>query len=488
MNYQRNLILSAAVSAAFGITSMSAHAGVGSALPATISTAALVNNTTAVTGNQVVYSTVVPLANATTYYIYVQLATGVFSTAVAQANLILPTGITFTSVANSTDGTFAVYTVATTAAVPVNSLITFIPTAAGAISNLTSLDTPAGGNVVINISIGSRSQVTTSLHDIDSAAGGPVITFTPPEAFFACSSGLGKACSSALGAPFGGNLGVEAAKIDVQGGAGTSITGSVWATPANTVEFGGFMVTDNPGVLAADNATAWDIATEYNAAGGITATLSGNFAAATPAGSIFLDTADTTCSTSAIALNLNAASNAASGSGTPVASGNAYGVCVTYDGTTVIQPTSPTIGITMVQVAGFAGTALPFGPSTLYNLTQNGGSVTIRAYLPAASGYSDVVRIINVGSNVATVAVARIDPATGLTGPSGTLPGTVAVGAAVNYLPSVIETALGGPLAAGDRPRLIFTANTNIEGQNYILNPDMTVTTLHGNETAPGSN
>jgi hypothetical protein len=486
MNYQRNLILSAAVSAAFGITSMSAHAGVGSALPATISTAALVNNTTPITGNQVVYSTQVPLANATTYYIYVQLATGVFSSAVAAGNIILPAGVNFTSVANSTDGTFAVYTVATTAAIPVNSLITFLPTTVGAISNLASLDTPAGGNVVVNISIGSKSQLTSSLHDIDSPAGGAVITFTPPEAYFACSSGQGKTCATALGAPFAFTA-VETTQINVSGGPGTGLTASIWATPALTVEFGGFTVTDNPGVLAADNATAWDIATEYAAAGGITATLSGNFAAATPANSIFLDTADATCSTASIPLGLNAATTVANGSGTPLASSLPYGVCVTYDGTTVIQPTNPTIGITMVQVTGSAGTPLTFGPSTLYSLTQNGGTVTIRTYLPAASGYGDVVRIINVGSNIATVSVARIDPATGHIGATGTLPGTIAVGAAVNFLPSVIEAALGGPLAASDRPRLVFTANTNIEGQNYVLNPDMTITTLHGIETAPGS-
>src|ERR1019366_1265474 len=110
--------------------------------------------------------------------------------------------------------------------------------------------------------------------------------------------------------------------------------------------------------------------------------------------------------------------------------------------------------------------------------------VIIRAYIPAAAtGYTDVVRIINTGQVSSTVSVARIDPTTGTVGSSAVLPGgAVAAGGAMNYTASQIETALGGPFAAADRPRLMFTANTNIEGQNYIVNPSGALTTLHGRD------
>ena len=81
MNQKRNLILSAAVAAALGVTAMSAHAGVASALPAKIATAALKNNAQGFAGNQLTYSTQVPLSNATIYYVYVKLQNGVFSAA-----------------------------------------------------------------------------------------------------------------------------------------------------------------------------------------------------------------------------------------------------------------------------------------------------------------------------------------------------------------------------------------------------------------------
>ena len=81
MTRQRNLILSAAVAAAFGATAMSAHAGVASALPAKIATAALKNNAQQFKGNQLTYSTQVPLSYNTVYYVYVKLLTGTFTIA-----------------------------------------------------------------------------------------------------------------------------------------------------------------------------------------------------------------------------------------------------------------------------------------------------------------------------------------------------------------------------------------------------------------------
>src|SRR5580700_10050358 len=120
MNRQQNLILSAAVAAAFGATAMSAHAGVASALPAKIATAALKNNAQQFKGNQLTYSTQVPLSALTIYYVYVKLLTGTVTQAPTAAlfssnNATLQAALQGATGALSSDSTFAVYTLAATA-------------------------------------------------------------------------------------------------------------------------------------------------------------------------------------------------------------------------------------------------------------------------------------------------------------------------------------------------------------------------------------
>jgi len=494
MNRQTNLILSAAVAAAFGATAMSAHAGVASALPAKIATVAISSNSQAIKGNQLSYSTQVPLSNATVYYVYVKLLTGTFS-AIPNPAVVFssPTGtmnaaLTGSVGALSADSTFAVYTLAsTTGAIPVNTLILFTPGAAnatGEVDNLTSL--LGGGNVNEQISIGSSSNTSSVLADIDSAAGGNIITFTAPQTYLALPSSASDGAWTAFG--FGVD-GPETVQINVSGSGATGVTLSVPVGPPPgttfggaplTVDLGAFSVTDVAGVKDATQVNNWTIANEYPA-GSLSATLTGNFAAES---SIFVSST-ANCGTPIVAdaFTLNTAKTIAtmSGGNTP-ASGVGVAICMTVNGTTVIPSTTPALSIALSTVVASLDQGAPedFGPTNLYSLLPNGGTVVIRAYLPAATPFVDVVRIINNGQVSSAVSVARIDPTTGSIGAAGTLPGTLAAGAATNYTNTQIETALGGALLAGDRPRLLFTANTAIEGQNYIINPDGTVTTLHG--------
>jgi hypothetical protein len=488
MNRQRNLILAAAVSAAFGVTAMSAHAGVASALPAKIATVALVSNSQGVKGNAVTYSTIVPLSNQTIYYVYVKLTNGVFATAPAAAtvlsssnNAALESALTSATAATlSTDGTFVVYTLAqTTATVTSQSTIIFTPTGTngsqGGASGLTAL--LAGGSVNAVISIGSSAQTTTPLADIDSASGGNIITFTAPQSYTAISSGAAPASFTNLAV---GGTGPETAVINVANGTGTTLASNAMVSGSTSlIDFGGFVVTDIPGVLDASQANSWSIANEYPAsAHSLAATVTGNFAAAS---SLYLSI-NANCSTSINSLTLNSAKTMATLAGGTLTSGQGEVLCMQTNGTTTIPATTPAINISLTTGTGSVDTGAPenFGPSTLYSLGQNGGTVTIRAYIPAAaSGYSDVVRIINIGQVASTVSVARIDPVTGVVGTAGVLPGTLAAGGATNYSAATIEAALGGALSATDRPRLLFTANTTIEGQNYIVNPNGTLTTLH---------
>lgn len=491
MNRQRNLILSAAVAAAFGATAMSAHAGVASALPAKIATAALKNNAQQFKGNQLTYSTQVPLSNATVYYVYVKLLTGTFTgvpaaTLFSSNNAQLSTALVGGTGQLSADGTFAVYTLAaTTGVIPVNTTISFTPigtgAASGGVNDLTSLLT--GGNVNEQISIGSSANTSSVLADIDSAAGGNIITFTAPQTYAAFSSGVGPGTFTALGV---GGTGPETTLINVALGTGVSLTPTAMTGGTQTIDFGGFVLTDVGGVLDASQAASWDIVNEYTG-GALSVTVTGNFAAAS---SLYLST-DAACTNVANALTLNTAKTSATlAAGTLFAtSGLGQVVCMITNGTTSIPSTTPTISVTTSSTPTSLdqGAPLSYGPSTLYALTPNGGTVIIRAYLPAAAtGYIDVVRIINIGQVSSSVSVARIDPVTGAVGASGVLAGgPLAAGGATNYTATQIETALGGPLASGDRPRLLFTANTTIEGQNYILNPDGTITTLHGTDDGP---
>jgi hypothetical protein len=489
MTHQRNLILSAAVAAAFGVTAMSAHAGVASALPAKIATAALLNNAQGFVGNPLTYSTQVPLSNNTVYYVYVKLISGVFS-AVPSAGLFTSSSpvlsaalVGSTASALSADTTFVVYTLAaTTAVVPVNTTISFTPSgtaaAQGGVSGLTAL--LSGGNVNEAISIGSSANTTTQLADIDTSAGGNIITFTAPLAYLAESSGTTPAVFTQLGV---GGTGPETTQINVATGTGVALTPTAMNGGTSTIDFGGFVLSNVGGVLNAFQTNSWTIQNEYTG-GALAATVTGNFAAAS---SMYLST-DAACTNVANTLVLNTAKTSATlAAGTLEAtSGLGQVVCMIVNGTTAIPPTTPAINLTVSTTATSleAGAPLNFGPSSLYSLLPNGGTVTIRAYIPAAAtGYVDVVRIINVGQVASSVSVARIDPVTGTVGPSGLLAGgPIAAGGATNYTSAVIETALGGALASGDRPRLLFTANTAIQGQNYIVNPGGVLSTLHATD------
>jgi len=485
MTHQRNLILRAAVAAAFGFAGMSAHAGTGSALPALIATQAIKDNTTTVKGNPVTYSTQVPLSANTVYFVYVKLTAGTFASTPTALNAFTSNSsalsnslVSSTSQTLSADSTFAVYTLhSTTVVIPVNTTISFTPhgttTNTGEINGLAGL--LGGGNTNAVISIGSASQTTTPLADIDSAAGGNIITFTPATKQKGAASSASNFSSSFYG------IGVETAQINVSGGTGVALTNNInVAGSLNTLNFGALQFFDIPGVLLADQSAAWTIANQYTV-GSLGAVITGNFAAAA---SVYTATS-TVCATSLDSSTLNTAKTTATvTAGTPQATSVSQFICMQVDGKTSIPGTQPSIVATLTPTSTVPGSAITFAAVTLYNLQPNGGSATVRAYIPAAAtGYSDTVRIINIGQVAATVSVARIDPVTGVIGTSAVLPGgAVAAGGAMNYSASQIETALGGAFASGDRPRLLFQANTSIEAQNYIINPNGTLTTLHSKD------
>ncbi|MDP2827051.1 MAG: M12 family metallo-peptidase [Sulfuricellaceae bacterium] len=98
-----------------------------------------------------------------------------------------------------------------------------------------------------------------------------------------------------------------------------------------------------------------------------------------------------------------------------------------------------------------------------------------RTYVPAASastGYVSYLRVINTGSAVTPVSVARIDGVTGSVGSSAILTPSLAVKGARTFSAQEVEMALGTTLAAGDRPRIRVTgAISTVELQSFLLQP-----------------
>jgi hypothetical protein len=321
--------------------------------------------------------------------------------------------------------------------------------------------------------------VTTPLADIDNSAGGANITFTAAQMMTAYGSGQG-----AFAASFTGGA-VEGATINVATGTGINFTGFGADSSATSINFGGFYFSNIPGPLTADQVLPWTLANIYTASS-VGVTVTGNFAAAS---TIFV--ASTTGANCALGkslgtLTLNASKTIASASGLSIqntAGGYGNFICEIVDGKTVIPSTQPIL-TTSLKPTGptYPGNTLTFGPVSLYNLVPNGGLVIVRSYIPvAAGGYTSYVRVINTGSNSASISMAFVSDTTGVTGTSGVVGTAIPAGGAAIYSASQIEAVLGAQ-AAGARPRVQVTAPTSISVQHYIINPNGTLTTMHSSD------
>ncbi|HZW25303.1 MAG TPA: hypothetical protein VFF26_07460 [Gallionella sp.] len=99
----------------------------------------------------------------------------------------------------------------------------------------------------------------------------------------------------------------------------------------------------------------------------------------------------------------------------------------------------------------------------------------VRTYVPAAAaggGYVSSLRIINKGTIPTPVTVTAIDGSTGLVSASGTLIASLPPQAAVTYSAQQVEAALGIALLASERPRIRVTANTHVEVQSFLRQPN----------------
>jgi len=125
-------------------------------------------------------------------------------------------------------------------------------------------------------------------------------------------------------------------------------------------------------------------------------------------------------------------------------------------------------------------------PGGVFNETSDAqaghSAILVRTYVPVAaapSGYMSYLRIINVGTAATPITVAKIDPITGQTGPTGTLTASLPQGAAITVLSSQVEAALGSPIASNERPRILVTGiNSLLDVQSFLLQPGRAFTNV----------
>jgi len=482
---KRNLIIQAAVAGVFGAVSLSAFAGVANGIPAQLAAQAVPLATTPIATGSLAYSTQSPVAIGTAY-VYVKLNGGAKFVQAAASSLNAATLVAANTGATavvtvgagvvSTDQTFAVYPITVTAAsLPVNTTFTFkatgVAAATGGVTNVAFLGT-APASLTGTISIGSITGAATTLADIDSAATGNLVNTVNGETFAALQSGAATFVTAMGGAA------VETKQINVTSSTGVALTaGTTSNTGASTttINFGGYKFTDVPAVLAADAATAFNIATNYTVA--YNAVLTGSFLAAQGTGGrVFLSYNDATCATVSNTAVINAAGTTATFSAiAATATATPTFVCMQINNSNavVIPATTPSLVVTLVgTTAATANITTP--AATLYALNTNGATHDVMSYLPAATaGYTTYIRVINTGGVAANISAAVIDAVTGVAGTSAVIIPSLAAGGATNVSSATIEaaiTAAGGTVpAVATRPRLRVTAPSNITVQSYIL-------------------
>lgn len=423
--------------------------------------------------------------NGGTINLYFRLGNGATFTAVPAAGAFaLSAGVTLTV------GTPVLSTDKTTIVVPLNNAsgvnqtigvgatLTYTP-AAGQITNGTSNGTI---NASASASVAAANVNAATLpSDIDTPA-------PSAHAWTTVAAAITGAITPSSSFPTGG-LGVaETTRIDLtsSNGAGTRFTTPANAGSTTLVNLGAITFTDATGT---QNDTA--VGTEYTIAGTTGATpLSGTVTGSFKASSaMYLTTGAVSCAAGTkVAAGPDGVANGTSTvftfSGvTRPTTAVPYFVCYDVSGgssTGQIPVTQPVAAFTLAKTRATDVSNTANG--NLLNLQQNGATVTMRSYLPAAlTGYFVVARLINTGTIAAQISVQLVneDGTTGTSLPIGT---PVAPGGVARFNQSAIEAVIG-TLPSTARPRLRFSAPTNgLELQTIFNNSNGAYNNISGTE------
>lgn len=409
---------------------------------------------------------------------------GVVSDAVLSTDRTTATfAITYTANATLGVGSTLVYTPIAAAVDGVNSTMAVASTTITATTSLSAV-TPA----VVAPSLTTTPNTGTALSaELDGGVttAAVVATSTPAVVFAVTPSSsfpLGYSLIAGTGVGQAGVL--ETGRVDLL----AVSPGSRFTTPGATLSNANSATVINLGAVVMGNTAGVQVkadgTTAYLINGSVTANkLGGTVVGAFKTGSTMQLTTDAACTTAvataptgAFTLGTTFTFTDSTVPGIAALEGASVPsfICLTTPGTTGTVTLGAATANFAVTAANHVATtdAGNTASGTLYNLRQNGATVTVRNYMPAsfAPGFSQVIRIINNGTSTAQVSVAVINDSTGVTGAAVPVGSPVAAGGVMRLSQSQIETALGAAIDSTSRPRLVFTAPTSsMEAQSLML-------------------
>ena len=458
MKFQKSIIAFAVATAMMG-TAGAAFAGTASSTYNTYAVEAL-PSLTGVTPSANAYQTGILIADTTKFTMFLQLAGGAkWATAYAAADITLTGASTDAVAISSTDPTVMVINFTATANIASGTVMSF---AAGSSAKVNLSGVSATGSVTESYAITNGTAAATSGFPtagvLDSATGTVASIAEALSGAIVPSNSFPIAKTSfipALGADFGVS---EKGMIDV--GAATPFTlftGVTNGASTTVINLGAFYINEVPGNQLAQGGADYSLATNTN---NVTATMTGSF----PKGATFkVVSNDNTCGGAAVgAATLNAGLNSvAIALGAAATAGNPYSICMTVDGTTAIPVTTPQLTAFKVVDAAAANTSYTLPTTGLYPLVQNGSSVRLMNYVPAAiessMGYTTYVVVNNASALAAPVRATLTDNTTGSVLGSGVV-GTMNAGTSMTLTATQIEAALAITVPAAARPVLVLSA------------------------------
>jgi hypothetical protein len=489
-----NLILSAAVAAAFGFGSFGAHATTVTTATATQTYASELFNGT--TPNSVVLT--LPTLNivagtpltAGAYVLYVQVSGAAYTNSPALVPAVASTVATITSAA-TTVTTGSTYSIAVGSATA-NVLATTFTVAAGQqITAGTVIGTIVGTSIAnAGTALGAATPTpvtvtgTITNNNVNQPAAS-AITFSISSGNIAdATSSAVNVATAAAGISSTTAAATSAGQIDLAASSGSATKFTAAATTTQ-VQLGTVKFTNGSAQSAAN--TAYAIVTGDRLGATVTAA-AGFFAPMGTSGKLFMVSSGSTCSTASTAAisastaftttALAAAATSVTVSGSAdVTSATTYHLCMSVNGTTAIVPGTASATFTLTKAAGTAvDSTNTTSAQTLYPLAYNAQVIDVINYVPAnvGGGWQQYLRVVNTGSVDAAISAAIIDQTTGTVGTSTAIPaaGTLKAGAAMTLTSQDVEAAVG-TIAATARPRIRITAPTNgLQVQNMLFTPN----------------
>jgi len=466
MKFQKSIIAFAVATAMMG-TAGAAFAGTASSTYNTYAIEAL-PSLTAVVPSANAYQTGILIANGTKFTMFLQLAGGAkWDTAYAKADVAIVGASTDAVAISSADPTVMVINFTATANIASGTVMSFAA-ASSAKVNLSGVS--ATGSVTESYAITNGTAAATSGFPtagvLDSATGTVASIAEALSGAIVPSNSFPIAKTSfipALGADFGVS---EKGMIDV--GAATPFTlftGVTNGASTTVINLGAFYINNVPGNQLDDAGVDYTVNGVANDGVGantndVTATMTGSF----PKGATFkVVSNDNTCLGAAVGTaTLNAGlDSVAIKLGGAAKSANAYSICMTVDSKTAIPVTTPQLTAFKVVDNAAANTSYTLPTTGLYPLVQNGSSVRLMNYVPAAiessMGYTTYVVVNNASALAAPVRATLTDNTTGSVLGSGVV-GTMNAGTSMTLTATQIEAALAITVPAAARPVLVLSA------------------------------